>query len=113
MITKENDNMALKHVKTAEFEETVGQAPLAVVDFWAPWCGPCQVLGPVMEDLGTRYEGKVLFAKADVDEEPELARRFGVMNIPTVVFLKEGREFDRKVGAFPSAIYEEILDKSL
>lgn len=105
--------MALKHLKTAEFDGAVEQAPLAMVDFWAPWCGPCRMLGPVMEDLGTRYEGKALIAKVDVDEEPELARRFGVMNIPTVVFLKEGREFDRKVGAFPPAVYTEVLDKAL
>ena len=82
-------------------------------DFWAPWCGPCQMLGPVMENLAAQYEGKALVAKVNVDEEPELARRFGVMNIPTVVFLREGREFDRKVGAFPAEVYVEALDKAL
>jgi len=105
--------MAIKHVKTAEFERTVGAAPLAMVDFWAPWCGPCQILGPVMEELAEQYEGKALVAKVDTDEEGDLARRFGVMNIPTVVFLKNGREFDRKTGAYPAAVYAEILDKAL
>ena len=105
--------MAVKHLKTAEFDEATEQAPLAMVDFWAPWCGPCRMLGPVMEDLAVRYEGKALIAKVDVDGEPELARRFGVMNIPTVVFLREGREFDRKVGAFPAEVYVEALDKAL
>ena len=105
--------MALRHLKTDEFDEAVGSAPLAMVDFWAPWCGPCRVLGPVVEDLAIRYEGRALIAKVDVDGEPELARRFGVMNIPTVVFLKEGREFDRKVGAFPAEVYVEALDKAL
>ncbi len=105
--------MAVKHLKTAEFDEATEQAPLAMVDFWAPWCGPCRMLGPVMEDLAVQYEGKALVAKVDVDEEPELARRFGVMNIPTVVFLKQGREFDRKVGAFPPAAFTEVLDKAL
>ncbi len=105
--------MAIKHVKAAEFDETVGTAPLAMVDFWAPWCGPCQMLGPVMEELADRYEGKALVAKVDTDEEDGLARRFGVMNIPTVVFLKNGREFDRKVGAYPAEAYAEILDKAL
>jgi thioredoxin 1 len=105
--------MALQHWKTADFDAQAGEAPLAMVDFWAPWCGPCRMLGPVLEELAAQYEGKALIAKVNVDEEPELARRFGVMNIPTVVFLKQGREFDRKVGAFPAAVYTEALDKAL
>ena len=105
--------MALQHLKTADFDAQAGEAPLAMVDFWAPWCGPCRMLGPVLEELAAQYKGKALVAKVNVDEEPELARRFGVMNIPTVVFLKQGREFDRKVGAFPAAVYTEALDKAL
>ena len=105
--------MALQHLKTEEFDAAVEAAPLAMVDFWAVWCGPCQMLGPVMEDLAGRYEGKALVAKVNVDEEPELARRFGVMNIPTVVFLKNGREFDRKVGAYPAEVYAGVLDGAL
>ena len=105
--------MALKHLKTAEFDAAVGEAPLAMVDFWAPWCGPCQMLGPVMEDLAAQYEGKALVAKVDVDEEPELARRFGVMNIPTVVFLKNGEEFDRKIGLMSPDEFTAVLDKNL
>ena len=105
--------MALQHLKTEGFDAAVEAAPLAMVDFWAVWCGPCQMLGPVMESLGGRYEGKALVAKVNVDEEPELARRFGVMNIPTVVFLKNGREFDRKVGAYPAEVYAGVLDGAL
>lgn len=105
--------MALQYLKTADFDAAAGEAPLAMIDFWAPWCGPCQMLGPVMESLAAQYEGRAVTAKVNVDEEPELARRFGVMNIPTVVFLKQGREFDRKVGAFPPAVYTEVLDKAL
>ncbi len=105
--------MALQHLKTEEFDAAVEAAPLAMVDFWAVWCGPCQMLGPVMEDMAGRYEGKALVAKVNVDEEPELARRFGVMNIPTVVFLKNGREFDRKVGAYPAEVYAGVLDGAL
>ena len=85
-ITLTKDNFAQEVLRS---EQTV------LVDFWASWCGPCQLLGPVMEDLSVRYEGKALVAKVNVDEEPELARRFGVMNIPTVVFLNQGREFER------------------
>ena len=105
--------MSVKHLKTEEFDATMDGTPLAMVDFWAPWCGPCRMLGPVMEELAAQYEGKALVAKVNVDEEPELARRFGVMSIPTVVFLKQGREFDRKVGAYPPPVYTEVLDKAL
>ena len=100
--------MAIKHLKTAEFEAAVEAAPLAMVDFWASWCGPCKMLSPAVEALAEQYEGKVL-----VDEEPELARAFGVMSIPTVVFLKNGREFDRKVGLMPASAFTAVLDSNL
>ena len=105
--------MAIKHVKTDEFDSAVEQAPLAMVDFWADWCGPCKALSPVIESLAEQYEGKALIGKVNVDEERELAIRFGVMSIPTVVFLKNGREFDRKVGTMPAAVYTEVLDANL
>ena len=105
--------MAIKHFKTEEFDSAVEQAPLAMVDFWADWCGPCKALSPVIESLAEQYEGKALIGKVNVDEERELAIRFGVMSIPTVVFLKNGREFDRKVGTMPAAVYTEVLDANL
>ena len=105
--------MAIKHCKTEEFDGAVEQAPLAMVDFWADWCGPCKALSPVIESLAEQYEGKVLVGKVNVDDERELAIRFGVMNIPTVVFLKNGREFDRKIGAMPAAVYTQVLDANL
>ena len=105
--------MAIKHFKTAEFDAAVTAAPLAMVDFWADWCGPCKMLSPVIESIGGQYEGKVLVGKVNVDEEPELARRFGVMNIPTVVFLKNGQEIDRKVGVMPPQVFTGVLDANL
>ena len=105
--------MAIKHFKTAEFDAAVAVAPLAMVDFWADWCGPCKMLSPVVESIGSQYEGKVLVGKVNVDEEPELARRFGVMNIPTVVFLKNGQEIDRKVGVMPHQVFTGVLDANL
>ena len=105
--------MALKHLKTAEFDAAVETAPLAMVDFWASWCGPCKMLSPLVEALAEQYDGKVLVAKVNVDEEPDLAARFGVMSIPTVVFLKNGREFDRKVGVMPPDAFISVLDKNL
>ena len=105
--------MAVKHLKTAEFDAVTEAAPLAMVDFWAGWCGRCEALSPVIESRAERYEGKVLVGKVNVDEERELAIRFGVRSIPTVVFLKNGREFDRKVGTMPAAVYTEVLDANL
>lgn len=105
--------MALQHLTTAEFDAVTEKAGLAMVDFWAEWCGPCRMLGPTIEDLAAKYEGKALVAKVDVEEEPELARRFGVANIPTVVFLKNGLEIDRLVGLMGSDAYEAVLDKNL
>ena len=105
--------MALKHLTTAEFDAAVEAAPLAMVDFWASWCGPCKMLSPLVEALAEQYDGKVLVAKVNVDEEPDLAARFGVMSIPTVVFLKNGREFDRKVGVMTPDAFISVLDKNL
>ena len=105
--------MALKHLTTAEFDAAVEAAPLAMVDFWASWCGPCKMLSPLVEALAEQYDGKALVAKVNVDEEPDLAARFGVMSIPTVVFLKNGREFDRKVGVMPPEAFTSVLYNNL
>lgn len=105
--------MALQHFKTKEFDAAVNAAPLAMVDFWASWCGPCKMLSPTVEALAQQYDGKVLVGKVNVDEEPELAQRFGVMSIPTVVFLKDGQEIDRKVGVMPAATFASVLDENL
>lgn len=105
--------MAIKHLKTSEFQAAVNAAPLAMVDFWASWCGPCKMLSPVVEEIADQFEGKALVGKVNVDEEPELARQFGVMSIPTVVFLKNGVEIDRKVGVMPGQVFVDILNKNL
>lgn len=86
--------------------------PVAV-DFWASWCGPCKMLSPVVEEIAQQFECKALVGKVNVDEEPDLARQFGVMSIPTVVFLKNGVEFDRKVGVMPGQVFVDILNKNL
>ena len=103
----------VKHFKTAEFDAAVEAAPLALVDFWAGWCGPCRMLAPLVDQLAAEYDGKVLVGKVDVDNEPDLARRFGVMSIPTVVVLKNGQEVDRLVGARPAPAFKAALDKHL
>lgn len=105
--------MAIKHLKSADFAAEVEAASLAMVDFWADWCGPCKMLSPAVESLGAKYGDQVLVGKINVDQEPELARAFGIMSIPTVVFLKNGREVDRKVGLMPEAALEAALKQHL
>ena len=106
--------MALIHFNEEGFDKALSSDKLMMVDFWATWCGPCQMLGPVIEQLAEEYEEQdVIIGKVDVDENPELARRYGVMSIPTVIFLKDGEEFDRKVGAMPAEVYADALDEAL
>jgi len=81
------------------FEKEVLKSEMAVlVDFWAPWCGPCQMVGPVIEELAKENEGKVKVGKLNVDENPQTAAKYGVMSIPTVILFKEGKEVGRKIG---------------
>ena len=84
-----------------------------MVDFWAAWCGPCQMLGPVIESLAEQYEGKAVVGKVNTDEEQELAMSFGITGIPTVIFFKDGKEIDRKVGVMPPDAYIQVLEQNL
>lgn len=105
--------MAVVHFSKEGFEKARAQGGVMLVDFWAAWCGPCKMIAPVIEQLAGQYEGKVIVGKVDVDQEPELAREYGVMSIPNVVILKDGQEVDRKVGAMPAAVYSQALDAAL
>ena len=95
------------------FEKALNDGSLMMVDFWATWCGPCRMLAPVVEDLAEQYAGKALVGKVNVDEEQELAIRYGVMSIPTVIFFKNGEEIDRKVGVMPDTEFMAVLDANL
>ncbi len=103
----------MTHFNKDSFDKALSGGGLVMVDFWAQWCGPCQMLSPVIEDLAGQYEGKVTVGKVNIDEEQELAIRYGVMSIPTVIFFKDGKEIDRKVGVMPAGAFCEVLDKNL
>jgi len=102
----------LKEFNDSNFEQEVLQSSEPVlVDFWAPWCGPCRMLAPTIEELAKQYEGKVKVGKLNTDESPETASKFGISSIPTVLFFKNGEVTDRLVGLSPKVQFEEILDR--
>jgi len=101
------------HVTDADFEETVRKHSLALIDFWAPWCGPCLALTPAIEELNKDYAGRVLIGKLNVDENPQTAECFQVFSIPTLLIMKNGQEVDRIVGCVPKKHIEAALRKHL
>ena len=105
--------MALQ-IADASFDEVVLKSDKPVlVDFWATWCGPCRMLGPVIEELATEYEGRVVVGKVDVDNNQEFAAKYGVRNIPTVLVFKDGEVVGRQVGVAPKKTYTDALDSLL
>ena len=100
-------------VQDSNFDELVGRYPLMVIDCWAPWCGPCRMVAPVIEELARDYAGRVFFGKLNVDENPQTSVRFGIMSIPTLLIMKNGTEIERIIGAVPKDVIEGKLQKHL
>ena len=104
------DNENLVTVTDTNFaSEIEGTTGLAVVDFWAAWCGPCRMVAPVIEQLASEYEGKVRVGKLDVDANQQVATRFNIRSIPSILFFKDGKHIDTVVGAVPKAMLEKKI----
>ena len=103
--------MALE-ITDANFEELVLKSDKPVlVDFWAEWCGPCRMVGPIVEELANDYGDKAVIGKVNVDENPEISVRFGIRNIPALLFFKNGEIVDKQIGAVPKSVLSEKLEK--
>jgi len=101
-------------VTDANFEEIVLKSDKPViVDFWAVWCGPCRMVGPIIDEMSNEYEGKAVMVKMDVDANPNVSGQFGIRNIPTMLFFKDGKQVDKQVGAVPKKKLAEKLDALL
>ena len=102
-----------KHFDTAAFEAAIAGDKPVLVDFWATWCGPCRMVAPVIEQLAQEFEGRAVVGKVDVDECGELAMRYGVMSIPTVIVFKDGKPVAQQIGAVGKATYAAMLEQAL
>jgi thioredoxin 1 len=106
--------MALMHFTDGNFKKEVLESELlVVVDFWATWCGPCKMIAPVIEELAREYDKKVKIGKVDVDENPNISGRFGVMSIPTIMFFKGGKVMEQTVGAISKADLKKKIDANI
>ena len=104
--------MALE-ITDSNFQEILAEGKPVVMDFWAPWCGPCKMVGPIIDELATEYEGKVIIGKCDGDENGDVAAEYGIRNIPTVLFFKNGELVDKQVGSAPKSAYVAKIEAIL
>ena len=102
--------MALE-IKDSNIEETLQSDQPVMLDFWAAWCGPCRMVGPIVDEISQEYDGKAVVGKVDVDNNPDTATKYGIRNIPTILFFKNGEIVDKVVGVVPKEQLTEKLEK--
>lgn len=100
-------------ITDANFEEIIKSEKPILVDFWAEWCGPCKMIGPIVEEIAGEYDGKAVIGKVDVDSNPAVAAKFGIRSIPTLLFFKNGEIVDKQVGAVPKSVLAQKLESQL
>jgi len=98
-------------ISDSNFKEVISKSDIPVmIDFWAEWCGPCRMIGPIIEELSNEYKGKILVTKCNVDDCPQAAAEFGIRNIPTVLFFKNGEQVDKQVGSAGKSAFQTKID---
>ena len=100
-------------ITDSNFEKIINSDKPVLVDFWAEWCGPCKMIGPLVEELASEFEGKAIIGKVDVDTNPEVSAKFGIRSIPTLLVFKNGEIVDKQVGAVPKSVLTEKIETQL
>jgi thioredoxin 1 len=118
IIDKQNDkeiDIMSKPIEITDsnFEEIIASEKPVLVDFWAEWCGPCRMVGPIVEELASDYDGKAVVGKVDVDTNPEVSAKFGIRSIPTLLVFKGGEIVDKQIGAVPKNVLSQKLDAQM
>jgi thioredoxin 1 len=108
------ESKTLPHLSSSEFEKEVLKSQLpTVVDFYADWCGPCRMVSPIIEALSSEYDGRVKFVKVNTDDNPDIAMKYGIMSIPTIIVFKDGQVASTIIGAGPATMYKQKIDTVL
>jgi len=101
------------YLNTEKFDEVINKEKLVLIDFWATWCAPCRMIAPLIEKIADQYEGKLVVGKVDIDEQQELAIRYGIQSIPTVVLFKDGKVVAKEIGVKPLKAFTSLLDAQI
>ena len=112
-IVEMTTSQAVREITDQDFEQLMSSEQPVFVDFWAPWCGPCRIIGPIVEELAPSYEGKAVITKMNVDENQNVPQKFGVTSIPTLMIFKNGQLVDRAIGAMPKPMLQKFIDKNI